>query len=99
MRPSPRQKVIGKWSGGGEGERWNGSFQNMAAIQRTLLWYEMNSQAEEEEEADAISACGGAEDAIIGRLLILSITQRPTRHRFPTLSRPYERGTGHTSPP
>ena len=32
------------------------------------------SREENEEKADAIAACGGAEDAIIGRLLMLSIT-------------------------
>ena len=72
----------------------------MAAIQRTLLWYEMNDHAEneEEEKADAISACG-AEDAIIGRLLILSITHPASIPHALSLARPYERGTGHTSPP
>ena len=44
-----------------ERERGDGSFQNMAAIQRTLLWYEMNSIEEEDlEKADAISACGAS---------------------------------------
>ena len=32
---------------------------------------------ENEEKADAIAACGGMEDAIIGRLLMLSITHHP----------------------
>ena len=45
-RPLPRQKVIGKWSGG------DGSSQNMAAIQRTLLWCEMNGQKNEEENGE-----------------------------------------------
>ena len=36
-----------------------------------------SGRRENEEKADAIAACGGVEDAIIGRLLMLSITHHP----------------------